>query len=366
MITVTSPYTARQEVFRKNQTVDWMNRLLGNRPAYHIVFWTFVFGFNVAYIAFIGEDRDISLFNLALRVPFILSCCYLNLYWLMPRFYYSGRLMIYGPLVLLTIFSFSAVNLYLLGFFVDSPVCPSTYEADATFNGSNYIYKSFYLFSIAGLTSGIKLSKDHLSEKQRAEAVEKERLRTELSFLKTQINPHFFFNTLNSLYALTIKQSELAPGMVLKLSDLMSYSLYESEGSHVSLVKEISHIRNYIELETVRLGHKVLVDFSVAGDANGHAVPPLLFLPLIENCFKHCNMNQNGAMIKIKLTISEEAINLRTENPASASPSSLNKAGGIGLRNLERRLHLLFGNTCRFESAATDQMYFAMLQIPVA
>jgi len=239
MNTFAPPFPTTLPVFTETPSLAWVNKLLTNRVAYHLVFWVLVFGFSAAYISFIGEDRTVSLYNLALRIPFILICCYVNLYLLMPRFYYSGQLFVYASVVLASIFGLNALNLCLLEAFVESPICPTTFEADATFNRSNFLYKSFYLFSIVGLTSGIKLSKNHFIERQKADAIEKEKLQTELSFLKSQIQPHFFFNTLNNLYALTIKKSDLAPEMLLKLSDLMSYGLYEAEAASVPVEKEV-------------------------------------------------------------------------------------------------------------------------------
>src|SRR5688572_3643751 len=134
MTTIAPTFAADPSVFAPNKSEGWANSLLSNRWAYHIVFWTFVFVFNAAYIAFIGEDRDVSLYNLVLRIPFILMCCYINLYWLMPAFYYTGKLFSYAVLVLVLIFSINALNLYMLGLFVESPICPTTFEADATFN----------------------------------------------------------------------------------------------------------------------------------------------------------------------------------------------------------------------------------------
>lgn len=364
MVTLAPSLPARQSIVSADWATGWLSRLLSHRPAYHVVFWIFVFVFNAAYIAFIGDDRTVSLYNLGLRIPFILACCYINLYYLMPRFYYTGKLLLYALLVLVLIFTLNAINLYFLEVFVESPICPSTFEADATFNGSNYIYKGFYLFSIVGLTSGIKLSKNHLTEKQKAEAIEKEKLQTELSLLKSQINPHFFFNTLNNLYALTMKKSDQAPEVVLKLSDLMSYSLYESDGPTVSLEKEVSHLRNYIELETVRLGNKMKVEFAVEGQIEKQVVPPLLFLPIIENCFKHASAKGSGSII-ITLTIRPNAILLVTSNPSQPSVETLGKKGGLGLRNVQRRLQLLYTHHYQFETAFADGVFTSTLQIPV-
>lgn len=352
-------------VFADTPSVGWINRLLANRIAYHAVFWVLVFAFNVAYIAFIGEDRDVSLYNLLLRVPFILLCCYFNLYWLMPKFYYTGRILPYAMLVLATIFSFNAANLLLLESFVQSPICPTTFEADATFNGSNYLYKSFYLFSITGLTSGIKLSKNHFIERQKADAIEKEKLHTELSFLKSQIQPHFFFNTLNNLYALTIKKSDLAPGMLLRLSDLMSYGLYEADAATVPINKELEHIRNYIELESLRLGGRFKVEFNIAGDAENVRIPPLLFLPFIENCFKHVAFSEKGQSIKIDLTIDDQSITLHTCNPFSSVKKSFDKIGGLGLKNAHRRMQLLYGSKYVIEAFDNDGQYNVMVKVPL-
>jgi two-component system, LytTR family, sensor kinase len=343
----------------------WVNKLLTNRVAYHIIFWLFVFGFSAAYISFIGEDRIVSLYNLGLRIPFIIICCYFNLYVLMPRFYYSGHLAIYFGLVLAAIFSINALNLFLLEAFVESPICPTTFEADATFNGSNYLYKSFYLFSLVGLTSGIKLSKSHYIERQKADAIEKEKLQTELSFLKSQIQPHFFFNTLNNLYSLTIKKSDKAPEMLLKLSDLMSYGLYEAEASAVSLEKEIEHIRNYIELESLRLGNRLTIQFDVNGDLEGKRIPPLLFLPFIENCFKHASPTDKSQSINIRIEVDATEIRLSTSNPFTIlNKTTLDKKGGLGLKNAYRRLKLLYGEKYRIKESREDGLYLVDVSVP--
>lgn len=352
-------------VFADTPSFGWINKLLTNRIAYHVVFWVFVFVFNAAYISFIGEDRDVSLYNLGLRIPFILIGCYINLYWLMPRFYYAGNLLLYGFMVLAIIFSVNALNLFLLEAFVESPICPTTFEADATFNSSNYLYKSFYLFSIIGLTSGIKLSKNHFVERQKADAIEKEKLQTELSFLKSQIQPHFFFNTLNNLYALTMKKSDLAPEMLLKLSDLMSYGLYEADASSVPIEKEIEHIRNYMELESLRLGSRFNVEFILKGEIENKRIPPLLFLPFIENCFKHAALRETGQSIKIELTVTNQTIELHTNNPFISTKKSFERKGGLGLKNAHRRLQLLYGSEYVVESFESDGQYKVMVRIPL-
>lgn len=352
--------------FSEKTLLVWVNKVLTNRVAYHVVFWFFIFGFNAAYISVIGEDWLVSLYNLALRMPFIIVCCYLNLYVLLPKFYYTNKLVLYAILVLGLIFMLNALNLFLLEAFVESPICPTTFEADATFNSSNYLYKSFYLFTLVGLTSGIKLSKSHYIERQKADAVEKEKLHTELSLLKSQIQPHFFFNTLNNLYALTLKKSDLAPEMLLKLSDLMSYGLYEADAASVPLEKELEHIRNYVELEALRLGNRITIHFEVSGNIESKRIPPLLFLPFIENCFKHSSLQGVNSSILIRIDIEGDSITLNASNPFTATTKpTLDRKGGLGLKNAHRRLQLLYGAKYHVEIRPGQGVYKVLVRFPL-
>lgn len=342
-----------------------VSAILTNRWASHSIFWISLFLFNAGYIVFIGEDRVVALYNLAFRIPFVLLCCYLNLYFLMPQFYEKGRLLVYIALLAAAIFGLNAINLALLGAFVETPICPTTFEADATFNISNYVYKSFYLFSIVALTSGIKLSKQELRERQHAEEIKREKLETELNLLKSQINPHFFFNTLNSLYALTLKKSDKAPDLVLRLSDLMSYSLYDSDALAVPLAKELEHLSNYVELERVRLGGRGSVEFVITGEPGDKHVPPLIFLPLIENCFKHAAVKSAEDRISITLSIAERSVRLVTHNPARGAASHPNDRGGLGLKNLRRRLELIYSSAFQLQSEEREATYCVLLEVPV-
>jgi sensor histidine kinase YesM len=351
--------------FTEKEPLNRIQQLLLNRLACHILFWMIVFIFNAAYISYIEYDWRITLYNFFLRMPFIIACCYVNLYWLLPKYYYPGRLLLYVSLVLGTILTLNIINLFVLESFSNTPICPKSYESLASFTWNNYVYKAFYLISIVGLTSGIKLSKGYLLEKQKTDAIEKEKLQTELSLLKSQIHPHFFFNTLNNLYALTLKKSDLAPGMLLRLSELMSYSLYESDGTYVSLSKEIKHIQNYIELESLRFGSKVSIEFNVIGLKEDKLIPPLIFLPIIENCFKHTSSGQSDISITISLTIHDDTATLRTCNPFTNDKNKLSGKGGLGLRNVHRRLQLLYDDAYHLETESSGRFFTVTLQIPL-
>jgi LytS/YehU family sensor histidine kinase len=170
-------------------------------------------------------------------------------------------------------------------------------------------------------------------------------MQSELKFLKSQINPHFLFNTLNSIYALTLKKSDKAPEIVIKLSEMMRYMLYECNERLVPLSKEVLYVRNYVDLEMLRQGQKVRIDFRVEGDIHDQKIAPLIFTPFLENSFKHGVNQISEGFVDILLEVQDENVILQIENSKPPKPQVVNHkkpSGGIGLANVKRRLDLLY------------------------
>jgi sensor histidine kinase YesM len=174
--------------------------------------------------------------------------------------------------------------------------------------------------------------------------MENEKLKLELSHLKSQIQPHFFFNTLNNLYSLSVHHSPKTPKMIKDLSTIMRYVLYETEKDKVPLKQEVNFINSYIDLENLRHTGSVLIDFSVQGDIESIKIEPLLFLPLIENTFKHAlHTNNNEKWVKLVLVIDDDELIFQTTNPKETFHESKKGEGsGIGLANVKKRLQLLY------------------------
>lgn len=185
--------------------------------------------------------------------------------------------------------------------------------------------------------------------------------KTELSLLKSQINPHFFFNTLNNLYALTIKNSKQAPEVILKLSDMMRYTIYEGEKDYVSLRDEIEYLQNYIELHKIR--YQKTVDISFIHDIDTSLqVAPLLFIILLENSFKHgIETLTENAFINIELIENKEEISFIILN--NFDPNEVSESNGIGLKNLKRRLSLLYKDQHQILVEKTSNTYKTILKI---
>ncbi|MTI89559.1 MAG: GHKL domain-containing protein [Balneolaceae bacterium] len=190
-----------------------------------------------------------------------------------------------------------------------------------------------------------------------------EKAKTELLHLKSQVNPHFFFNTLNNLYALVGKDAEKARYMILKLSDMMRYSVYEGQKEWVSLEQEVEYLRNYIELHKMRYHKEIDISFTVDIQEEGYQIMPLLFIILLENAFKHGAENLNeDAYIRINMIANRKALNFLIENNYDGESGEAEEEG-IGLKNLERRLELAYPKKHLLITSKADGIYKTQLSI---
>ena len=193
------------------------------------------------------------------------------------------------------------------------------------------------------------------------QSLKAEKSKAELEMLQAQINPHFFFNTLNNLYALTIKNSEKAPEVILKLSEMMRYTIYEGKKDLVPIKDEIEYLSNYIELHKIRYRNKVDIQFNHDIDGNIE-VTPLLFIIFLENAFKHgLEKNHETGYIHMNLEGNAEQIHFRIEN--NYMPEQKKETTGIGLSNLKRRLDLTYPNKYELKISTENNVYSANLKI---
>lgn len=336
---------------------EWIN---GNstfsRISRHVAFWVVVVGFFTLLYGSFGEDY-VRQFELQLLfLPDKLIPTYITLYVLMPRLLLKERytafvLWLLATLILGAIihwtFSYHIERVY---FYDNEYWGPFFYPAKMV-KGLTYVYPYVVL------AFSIKFLKHWYSQKQRTAKMEKGRLESELKFLRTQLHPHFLFNTLNNLYALTLKKSDQAPELVLKLSDLMDYMLYECGDSElVPLEREIQFIRNYFEIEQLRYGDRLEIKLEVNGGISGKEIAPMIFLPFLENGFKHgASADLDKVWIHVQITADDDKLSFSMKNSKPANRPPLNGNGhGIGLKNLKRRLELQYGED-RFMLLTSDR-----------
>ena len=221
-------------------------------------------------------------------------------------------------------------------------------------------------FIIAGGSTVLKVFSDWVRYQRDRQILEKQNMQSELRFLKSQINPHFLFNTLNSLYALTLKKSEKAPEIVVKLSEMMRYMLYECNEKSVPLSKEVNYIQNHLELQKLRHGNHVDIKFDLEGKVDNQVIAPLMFIPFLENSFKHGLKNQiQEGFVDIHLKVDEHNVRVKIENSkAQTLPTQIHKrSGGIGLKNVQRRLNILYPNKHNLSITETPKTYSIQLEI---
>jgi len=217
---------------------------------------------------------------------------------------------------------------------------------------------------ICGFSLGLGvLEKLTRHEKERKE-LEKERLNSELAYLKNQISPHFFFNTLNNIYSLIGIDASEAREAVLKLSKLMRYLLYDSEQGKVMLSDEIGFLTHYIDLMKLRLNHKVGLSVALPENFTDLGIPPLLFIPFVENAFKHGVSNRGQSFIDIKMTVDGTQISLIIKNSIAAGGQHVEgQHTGIGLENVQKRLKLLFPGKHHLKIVQTNDDFMVELHL---
>ena len=239
---------------------------------------------------------------------------------------------------------------------------PSIYHKNRfnLFSGNTAIF--FFVYTIG---TCITVVQRLLSSERTKQVIEHEKVNTELSFLKSQVNPHFFFNTLNNIYSLAITKSDNTAPAVMKLSSIMRYILTETQTKYVPLQNEIDFIKNYIDLQLVRLTDKVSVDFKYEGAIGDKIVAPLLFIPFVENAFKYGISTKEKTAISILLTGGEGIIVLHVTNTIVKAERTIYETTGIGINNVKRRLELLYPEKHTLSISEKNNLFLVHLEIDV-
>ena len=311
----------------------------------HIALWI-IFGL---YLVFISNDSPFSWFNISnviIALVFFAFYVYFNAIYLIPNFLKQRSVLTYFLLFFTSALILTPLRslVYYLRFWGMADL------QNEVLSSQWFTFLSFLI--VGGVTTTAKIVINWVEDQRRMRELEKENLQSELKFLRSQINPHFLFNTLNSLYALTLKKSDLAPEMLIRLSEIMRYMLYDCNEPKVLLEKEVKFMGNYVELERLRYGEDVEIDFKLEGEIQDQKIAPLLFIPFFENAFKHGLSNRIGqGWISISFLFQEELVTLVIENSVPEEKDqhmwvqkskSKSDSSGIGLENIKRRLNLLY------------------------
>ncbi|PMD98185.1 histidine kinase [Siphonobacter sp. BAB-5405] len=322
---MTTPFTIRISEARRMllQAVFWCL----------FVFWPLLFRSHTVHVPRFHQPPD-PVYMAALNGLAVLFF-YLNTRILIPRFLEKKGLSMY-----LLVVAACGLVMVLLSLELRS----LAFRADLTdvrfITGT--IFPVLFIFS---LSTTYKVLNDFHRRQQLEKERENERLKSELSFLRSQISPHFLFNILNSIVSLARFKPESVEPATIQLAELMRYMLYESDEAKVPMDQEIRYLRSYIDLQTLRLGKKVQIDLDLGAVAGNYSIEPMLLIPFVENAFKHGIGMISRPAIQLQLHVRERMLYFLVKNKVSMQPDDpKDHHSGIGLKNVERRLNLLYPN----------------------
>lgn len=314
----------------------------------HLLLWIFFYG--LLFYPFIAQEREIPP-DLPIRLILATILFYINYYYLIPKLLLHKKTMDYIVLSIVFLFIFSLfVNLFNTITFITSPPkdIPLWAKNRPTIGESpefRQFFMSIFTFIIPFIISSVlRIYLEWNKNEDLRKIVENEKVNSELQFLKTQLNPHFLFNSLNAIYSLSVKKSPYTSESIINLSELMRYMLYEADKDLVPLAKELEYIRNYVQLQRLRLSDSENVILKISGEDRGMAIPPLLFISFIENAFKYGTDFKGKTSVKINLSIFKESIHFIIINKIGAFRKEA-KNSGVGLQNIRNRLKILYPNS---------------------
>ena len=332
------------------------------RISVHFIFWFCAWFFFFFYYKRYGEVNIYTFVASIINLIVAIATVYTFNYFLIPKILLKNRQRQFIAFAFVAIVMFFYIQLLLTLLLVvkllstDYHLFPEMIDVGMLF---------FNLFFVVFIAIAIKFYKRWSEKDYREQKVQKEMVEVELQMLKTQINPHFLFNTLNSIYVLAMKKSEQTANTVMLLSDILDYILYKVDAPKVAISSELKIIENYIELEKIRFTNRVDLNFTTNIKSEDLLIPPMLIIPFVENAFKHGVAKSIGkSWITIFIEETIEQLNISIANSKNEKPTK-SEIGGIGLVNVKKRLDLLYGERYQLDISEKPEQYDVFLSVPV-
>lgn len=332
---------------------------------YHLLIWGSIFG-----LWYFFRHQDYSSNQLAFRVTSLkvvdlAVMVYITNYLLIPQLLYKKKYWLFALCFIVLVFGTSWLKLHIEGLLMSNP---RLYDLFKNFK-TNFYDNTIPHFLLVSTAAGFKLVLDYAKAQRRLGEMAKENAEAELNFLKSQINPHFVFNSLNSVYFLIDKQNNDARDALHKFSDMLRYQLYECNGEKSTIEKEVSYLEDYIDMQRLRRDGDSKIEFNVSDDVKGFSVEPLLLIPFVENAFKHLSHYSNKCNeVSIELAKQNSLLKFKVTNTTEpkVNGSIVATPGGIGLKNVKRRLELLYPGKHSLAIDNSNGMFSVVLDIDMS
>lgn len=329
---------------------------------HHVLFWLLLFG-GWYYFRY----QDYSSRSLALKIVF-LKCTdlalmvYVTNYLLIPQLLYKKKYVLFFMAFILFVFWSSVFKMWIEGQLTHRPDLFSIFNQNFKIRFYDNVIPHYLLVSTG---AAVKLLLDHAAAQRRLGELAREKAEAELNFLKSQINPHFLFNSLNSVYFLIDKQNPDARQALHKFSEMLRYQLYECNGDRIPIEKEISYLKDYVDLQKLRREKQDEVQFNCSGSVKGFLIEPLLLMPFVENSFKHLShFSGKKNLIRIDADRSNGEFSFSVANTVEYT-STKDTVGGIGLKNVKRRLELLYPGKYQLQVKEENEQFKINLKLKI-
>ena len=333
----------------------------------HLLFWIATWFFFVYFFSFNSNDRRYIIWFSSLILPVTLLVTYFMIYFLIPKYLLTKK---YGKFALYSFYTVVVSSNLIVPLIFGSYIFISNYNvAHMPPMSKNIVFVLIMVYLIVGIVSFITLLNHNFKTISKNKELENKILETqlqlkeqELHYLKMQIHPHFLFNTLNTIYGFALKQSKHTPDIILMLSNLLDYILYQINKPRVSLKEEVLHIKEYIDLEKIRFQDTLRVIFTSNKINEEIRIAPMLLMPFVENAFKHGSIVEGFLRIETKVEVSKDRLDFLIRNSVLDFETNERK-GGIGLENIKKRLELNYKGNYNLDTTINDNWYNVSLTI---
>lgn len=342
-------------------------RFIPGHIMFHIIFWIAVWFFYVYFFSYNSDDRAYVIWFSSFLMPITITITYLTVNRLIPRFLLRKK---YLKFILQSFYVF-VLSSYLIAVIIYSFLI---FFLDFDINAmppmsKNFLFILILVYLIVGIVSSVSILKNNFDTVSRNRELQNKILSTrlqlkdqELNYLKSQIQPHFLFNTLNTIYGLALEKSRQTPDVILRLSSLLDYILYQVSKPEVSLKEEIRHIKEYIELEKIRFEDNLRISFISDDITDETVIAPMILIPLVENAFKHGGDRDGCLSINIEINVKNNNFHFKIDN--SYQHIEEKKANsGIGIENTRKRLEYNYKDNYSLEMEAEENIYTVKLSI---
>lgn len=343
---------------------------LGKRFLLHLLLWVSVLLFFSFFFGIDGANFETLMIFSAFFLPVTIATTYVFTYNLIPNYLLPKRYLKFGLYAIYT-FIISAVFIILSAFYALVIVLDLEWNDQFPIS-KNLFYIMITIYLVVVIASAFSLLKNNYASVAKNEELKNRILEAqlklkeqELQYLKMQIHPHFLFNTLNTIYGLSLSKNKKTPEMILQLSELLDYILYQTRKPLVKLEEEISHIRNYIDLEKKRFQEALEIEFDSDKIPSNIELAPMLLLPFVENSFKHGKDQDGKLKISICIKLEAEELNFKIKNSVQSNPE-ISANEGIGLKNIKRRLDILYSDNYQLNIDNKKRYFSVSLKLNTA